>query len=80
MIDVVYVRHGADGKRLAALMRRGTGTDRGLVWIRTWSPRDGRLRRERAIPREEMRGRPARTEPQVAAIRQAWENERRAAR
>lgn len=77
MISVVYVRHGATGRRLAALMRRGTGRDRGLVWVRTWSPREGRLRVERAIPREELRGRPGRTDPQVAAIRQAWENERR---
>jgi hypothetical protein len=77
VIDVVYVRHGADGRRLAALMRRGTGKDRGLVFVRTWAPREGKLRKERAIPREEQRGRPAKTDPQVAAIKQAWENERR---
>lgn len=77
MIGVVYVRHGAAGKRLAALMRRGTGKDRGLVFVRTWAPREGKLRRERAIPKEELRGRPGQHEPQIAAIRVAWENERR---
>lgn len=77
MISVVYVRHGSAGRRLAALMRRGTGKDRGLIFVRTWAPREGKLRRERAIPREEQRGRPAQTDPQVAAIRQAFENERR---
>lgn len=77
MIGVVYVRHGSAGKRLAALMRRGTGKDRGLIFVRTWAPREGKLRLERAIPREDQRGRPAQTDPQVAAIRQAWANERR---
>lgn len=77
MIDAVYVRHGSAGRRLAALMRRGTGKDRGLVFVRTWAPREGKLRKERGIPKEDLRGRPARTEPQVAAIRQALENERR---
>ncbi len=77
MIDVVYVRHGAAGRRLAALMRRGTGKDRGLVFVRTWDARESRLRRERAVPSEELRGRPARTEPQVAAIKVAIENEMR---
>lgn len=77
MIGVVYVRHGSTGRRLAALMRRGTGKDRGLIFVRTWAPREGKLRKERAIPREDQRGRPAQTDPQVAAIRQAFENERR---
>jgi hypothetical protein len=48
-----------------------------LIFVRTWAPREGKLRKERAIPREDQRGRPAQTDPQVAAIRQAFENERR---
>lgn len=77
MIDVVYVRFGSDGKRLAVLVRRGKGEERGLVFVRTWSPQRGVLRRERAIPKEDLRGKPRKTEPQIAAIETAIRNEQR---
>lgn len=76
MIGVVYVRHGAKGRRLAALLRRGKGAERGLVFVRPWIAQRSALLDERAIPKEELRGKPREDEPQIAAIKKAMTNEK----
>lgn len=77
MIRVVFVRYGATGRRLAALIRRGTGEDRGLVFVRPWIAQRSALLAERAIPKEELRGKPRKNESQVEAIKKALENEQK---
>lgn len=75
MIRVVFVRYGTTGKRLAALIRRGTGKERGLVFVRPWIAKRSALLEERAIPKEELRGKPRKNEPQIAAITEALNDE-----
>jgi hypothetical protein len=73
--DVIYIRLGEHGVRIAHVSETGAGKDAGMLFVRPWNERGRRFMARRWVPLTDERGWPSCRDPRWKDVNEALRKE-----